>query len=88
MTTTYTFEQLKEDVRKEAEALKIHATKEEREKLNFKDLFPESIYQCIYGQMTGSCSSIRAANLIESCACRYVRDAMLTEISDDGFERI
>lgn len=36
MTTTYTFEQLKEDVRKEAEALRVHATKEEAEKVFFE----------------------------------------------------
>jgi hypothetical protein len=85
---SYTFEQLKEDVRKEAEALKIHATKEERERLDYNKLHPESIRKCIYGLMTGDCTSVRSAALIETCACRYVKDACLTSISEDGFARI
>lgn len=88
MTTTYTFEQLKEDVKKEAEALRVHATKEELGRLDIKTLFPESVYKCIYGLMTGNCSSVRAATLIDSCACRFVKDAMLTEVANDGFARI
>lgn len=85
---TYTFEDLKADVKKEAEALRVHATKEELEQLNFNKLFPESIYGCIYGLMTGSCNSKRAVALIESCACRYVKDCNLTEVSEAGFARI
>jgi hypothetical protein len=85
---TYTFDQLKEDVKKEAEALRVHATKEELGSLNLDQLFPESIYKCIYGLMTGNCSSVRAAMLINTCACRYVKDACLTEIQEQGFERI
>ena len=67
----YTFEQLKEDVRKEAEALRVHATKEERETLNFRNLNPVNADNCIYGQMTGSCFSKRAAILIHACCVRY-----------------
>lgn len=84
----YTFEQLKEDVRKEAEALRVHATKEELTKLSYKDLFPESISSCIYGMMTGSCNSDRAASLIDLCACRYIKDACLTIVNEQGFDRI
>lgn len=85
---TYTFEQLKEDVRKEAEALKVHATQEERDSLSFDRLSPKCIYKCIYGQMTGACTSKRAAVLINACACRYVKDSCLTEIAEEGFARI
>jgi hypothetical protein len=84
----YTFEQLKEDVRKEAEALRIHATKEERGRLNTKQLDPENIHKCIYGLMTGNCNSERSAELIQQCTCRYVADSDLTSIRDEGFERI
>lgn len=84
----YTFENLKEDVRKEAEALKVHATSEERGKLFYKKLDPKTISHCIYGLMTGSCNSERAATLINACACRYVADACLADIEEDGFERI
>jgi hypothetical protein len=63
----YTFEQLKEDVRKEAEALRVHATKEERERLCFATLEPNNGEQCIYGQMTGECDCERASELIKQC---------------------
>jgi hypothetical protein len=88
MTTTYTFEQLKEDVRKEAEALKIHATKEELAALDISNLRPEHVDKCIYGQMTGYCNSERGAELIYACACRYINDCDISDIKEDGFERI
>lgn len=69
---SYTFEQLKEDVRKEAEALKIHATVEEREKLDISKLKPNSTSFCIYGQMTGDCDSRRASHLIKNCTKIYI----------------
>lgn len=84
----YTFEQLKDDVRKEAEALRIHATREERERIIFNRLNPENINKCIYGQMTGDCYSERACVLIKKCACRYIKDSALTEIQSEGFTRI
>jgi hypothetical protein len=68
---TYTFEQLKEDVRKEAEALRVHATKEELEKLDFDDFDPSNEYHCIYGQMCNGCNTKRAAKLISLCAIKY-----------------
>jgi hypothetical protein len=69
----YTFEQLKEDVRKEAEALKVHATKEELKHINLKDFDPTSYSGCIYGMCTGDCHSERAAELIELCCVRFFR---------------
>jgi hypothetical protein len=71
---TYTFEQLKEDVRKEAEALRAHATKEERERLDFSKLDPYNHSWCIYGMATGSCINQRAAYLVDKCAIRYFED--------------
>jgi hypothetical protein len=71
MTTTYTFEQLKEDVRKEAEALRVHATKEERERLDFEWLDYSDKRRCIYGLMTKDCYSKRAAELINTCAITH-----------------
>lgn len=85
---SYTREDLINDVTKEAQALRVHATKEERERLNFAELNPEHINKCIYGQMTGSCNSERGAALIYLCACRFIKDASLTDIQHDGFERI
>ena len=68
----YTFEQLKEDVRKEAEALKIHATQEERERLSIEELDPNHARRCIYGLATGECDSPRASKLIKKCAPIYI----------------
>lgn len=88
MTTTYTFDQLKDDVRKEAEALKVHATKEERERLDIDDIDPADQRKCIYGGMTGHCDSSRAIELISKCACKYVADNGLNYIPIEGFSRI
>lgn len=88
MTTTYTFEQLIEDVKKEAEALRKKATPEELSKLNFNSLDPHHLNKCIYGQMTGHCNSVRGVQLIEACAIRYIKDGDLTYVARDGFKRI
>jgi hypothetical protein len=72
MTTTYTFDQLKEDVRKEAEALRVHATKEERERLDIETLDPSDIHLCVYGMCTGNCESKRASELIKKCAPIFI----------------
>lgn len=87
-TTTYTFEQLKEDVRKEAQALRVHATKEERERLSIELLDPCRTDRCYYGLMTGNCNSGRAIQLIELCACRYIKDGAISFIAREGFKRI
>jgi hypothetical protein len=78
----YTFEQLKEDVRKEAEALKIHATKEERRKLDCAELQPAYGSYDVYGQMTGHCYSMRAAKLIYKCSKRFFKNDLLTTTSN------
>lgn len=72
MTTTYTFEQLKEDVRKEAEALRIHATAEERRRLDAETMAPYDCKRDIYGQMTGEFDSGRATELKQKCAPLFV----------------
>lgn len=68
MTTTYTFEQLKADVKKEAEALRVHATAEERGRLDFETMVPSHCKKDIYGQMTGEFDSSRAIDLKHICA--------------------
>lgn len=83
MTTTYTFEQLKEDVKKEAEALRVHATKEERKKLQNEHFDSSTISGCIYGLMTGCCYSRRAAVLINKCCVRYFTDEVLPDPGED-----
>lgn len=54
-----------EKVRMEIEHLRRNATPEEKNKLNFKTFDPFNTSCCIYGQMTGYCSSTRAKKLME-----------------------
>lgn len=72
---TYTFDQLKEDVKKEAEALRVNATAEELGRLDFDRLNPNSATRCIYGQMTHECDSPRATELITKCTKTYIEAA-------------
>lgn len=68
----YTFEQLKEDVMKEAEGLRVHATSEELGHLEAALLRPTDARYCIYGLMcNGDCYSQRAAELIDKCAISH-----------------
>jgi hypothetical protein len=88
MTTTYTFDQLKEDVRKEAEALRVHATKEELLKIVYAALDPQSRWGCIYGMATKDCHSERAIELIQKCCVRYFVNNSINKIKDEGFEGV
>lgn len=69
---TYTFDDLKDDVKKEAEALRVHATSEELGRLNLVAFDPSLPGTCIYGQMTGSCTTARAHSLINKCCVSMV----------------
>lgn len=64
-------ETLIELVKKEAENLRKHATKQEKTQLCIEELLPAKTSDCIYGQMTGNCYSTRASTLIEKC-CKKV----------------
>lgn len=54
----------------EAKSLRMLATDAEKNRLDFDRLNPESKLSCIYGQMTGSCFSERATDLIKSSCVR------------------
>jgi hypothetical protein len=84
----YTFEQLKEDVRKEAQALRVHATKEERERIIFDDFSTYGRHSCIYGLATTDCHSQRAAELICKCTPRYFRNDLFSDIRHEGFKGV
>lgn len=60
-------ENLKELVKQEADNIKRFATADEIGRLDFEDLNPKSFNKCIYGQMTGNCSSDRAIDLLNDC---------------------
>ena len=72
--------ELKLLVKDEAEKLKIHATPEEIEKLDFSTLNSQFPSTCPYGQMTGSCWSKRANELLNICTEPYSQDL-------DGYEK-
>ncbi len=57
-------------VKEEAKNLKTKATKKELKNLNFKHLDPNSMYACVYGQVTGNCHGLRAIELINTCCSR------------------
>ena len=57
----------------EATNLKKYATKEELAKLNYNHLEGDNRFKCIYGQMTGTCDSNRASNLIFLCVSRVYK---------------
>lgn len=65
-------ETLKKLVIQEAKALKKNATKKELERLNFKNLISTHHEACIYGQMTESCFSDRAFELIKKCTKKMI----------------
>lgn len=58
---------IEERVIEEATNLKKYATPEELDKLTLERLNPANVFNCIYGQMTGSCNSARALELIQKC---------------------
>lgn len=67
----YTKADFIEDVKKEAKALRKHATKDELAHLTTAALDPTDYNKCVYGLMTGDCRSVRASELIFSCCKRY-----------------
>lgn len=70
MSTVISREQFLQDVRTEVEALKANATPYEVGKLNIETFDADSQALCIYGQMTGSCSSFRAKQLMDASCVR------------------
>jgi len=65
---------LKALVISEATKLKEHATPKELEKLNPLTLKGSDSQQCPYGQMTGTCFSQRAEELVNKCGVLYSLD--------------
>lgn len=60
------------DVSIEVELLKIHATEEERQRLDEKDFNPDSVFYCIYGLLAGNCKTRRAKELMDLCCKRIM----------------
>ncbi|KAB2913959.1 MAG: hypothetical protein F9K23_15945 [Bacteroidetes bacterium] len=72
-------EELKALVREEANNLKLHATPEELQNLDFEILYPSKPGLCIYGQMTHDCASPRAVELLNLCAKPFSNDVQVFE---------
>ena len=67
----YSKKQFLQEVTDEIENIKLYATDEEKQKLDFDTFDPDYLTTCIYGQLTGYCESDRAIKLIRKCCKRY-----------------
>lgn len=65
-------EQFLNDVAHEVEMLKIHATKEQIDRLDLETFDPKDERFCIYGQMTGNCRNKEAKKLMDVACIRVV----------------
>lgn len=71
--------ELKELAIEEAIKLKDKITEEERERLNYKTFRSKNYNRCVYGQITGDCTSNRAVNLIKaSCEKVYCNTKIIS----------
>lgn len=75
------------DVEHEVKMLRRHATPEEKALLDFDEFDPNVPYRCIYGQMTGSCASPRAKELMD-LSCIRVMDIDEDRVGKHGMEDI
>ncbi len=66
---------LVKEVHKEAKKLKVTASADELENLDFSYLSPTAGSRCIYGQLTGDCFTSRAIELIKECAAVGIHDS-------------
>jgi hypothetical protein len=73
MTNEITPQELIKLVKEEAKYLKINASIEELERLDFETFNPQKYAKCIYGQMTGDCDSERSVELIQNSCVRVTR---------------
>lgn len=71
---TITKAQFLKDVKHEIDMLKKYATEEEKYNLNFRRFSSSNVHECIYGQLTGNCSSIRAKQLMDLSCIRVLSD--------------
>ena len=66
------YKELLELVAEEAALLRKNATPQELAKLDLYTLDPSNANRCIYGLMTGDCTSPRAESFIRTCCKKYV----------------
>lgn len=86
MSTIISREQFLADVRTEVEGLKANATPYEIGKLDLETFNPDSQKNCIYGQMTGTCTSERAKVLMDASCVRVTSSC--NALDDKTFDEI
>jgi hypothetical protein len=69
----------------EADALAVHASPEEKARLDLRRFNPKNPALCIYGQLTGSCFSQRTLDLVRLCAIPYSAGVTQRARVIDGF---
>lgn len=69
---TITKKQFLADVMHEIDMLKLHATDEEKSRLDFNGFNPLYVRSCIYGQLTCDCTSKRAMALMNLACIRQM----------------
>lgn len=72
----------------EVENIKRYATPEEIAKLNLASIDSYDKTGCIYGQMTGSCLSFRATEMIEKCCVRYINQLPTYDGYTERFNKV
>lgn len=77
-------EEMKVLATEEATNLKTHATTQEISKLNSLKINPSVSNCCIYGQMTGHCSSARANKLISLCCTKVYKVVEGGSVAEDS----
>jgi len=88
-TTPITKKEFLDDVMHEINMLKKHATKEEKENLDFLEFNPLYPTRCIYGQLTGNCANKRAKDLMDKSCIRVMSlEDGVDELRNKTFNKI
>jgi len=83
---TYNETDLKNKVIEETKNLLVHATAEERGRLDFESLATHNTLNCIYGQMAISCYSPRATHLLNRCTFPYSSNIVSSIDTDNDID--
>ena len=81
----FNYQELFSLIQQESDLLKIYATQEEIGKLDVRTL-ENTRTKCVYGQMTGSCDSKRAIELIQKCCSRVYTVTTKPQINGSPLE--
>ena len=88
MNTPITKKDFLSDVMHEINALRQFSTEKEKKRLNMLTFNPKSEYNCIYGQLTTDCASVRAKELMGLCCIRTTDFTTTTKFPSSSNESI